>query len=86
MEERDFAWAIRRIKNGKKCYRTGWNGKGMWIRYINLDTDKEFRIQEIDPCEGTWMPFIAMKTTDNKLIPWLASQTDMLASDWEELQ
>ncbi len=26
--------------------------------------------------------FIVMKTTDGTLIPWLASQTDMLAEDW----
>lgn len=26
--------------------------------------------------------FILMKTADNKLIPWLASQKDMLAEDW----
>ncbi|HDR1805543.1 TPA: DUF2829 domain-containing protein [Pasteurella multocida] len=23
-----------------------------------------------------------MKTADNKLVPWLASQTDVLAEDW----
>lgn len=28
------------------------------------------------------LPFIAMKTADDKLVPWLASQTDMLADDW----
>ena len=26
--------------------------------------------------------FIVMKTADDNLVPWLASQTDMLAEDW----
>lgn len=63
--------------------RTGWNGKGMWIRAINLYADPEFSVREHEPCDGTWVPFLVMKTVDNKLVPWLASQTDILAEDWE---
>ncbi|WP_400183919.1 DUF2829 domain-containing protein, partial [Klebsiella pneumoniae] len=29
------------------------------------------------------LPYIAMKTADEKLVPWLASQTDVLAEDWQ---
>ena len=29
------------------------------------------------------LPFIAMKTADDKIVPWLCSQTDMLANDWQ---
>lgn len=32
--------------------------------------------------EGTMLPWIGMKTADNKFVPWLASQTDVLAEDW----
>jgi Protein of unknown function (DUF2829) len=28
-------------------------------------------------------PYIAMYTTDGTLVPWLCSQTDILAEDWE---
>ena len=63
--------------------RAGWNGKGMWLRYIDLYTDKEFRVQEHEPCTGTWLPFVVMKTVNNGLVPWLASQTDVLAEDWQ---
>jgi len=28
------------------------------------------------------LPYIYMSTVDGKLVPWLASQTDMLAEDW----
>lgn len=27
--------------------------------------------------------YIAMKTAQGNVVPWLASQTDMLAEDWE---
>jgi hypothetical protein len=29
------------------------------------------------------LPWIGMKTADGKFVPWLASQTDLLANDWE---
>jgi hypothetical protein len=29
------------------------------------------------------LPYIFMKTADDKLVPWLASQTDLLSDDWE---
>lgn len=78
-----FGMAIERMRDGKRVARKGWNGKGMWVRLVDLFTDAEFRVSEREPCEGTWLPFIIMKTADNKLVPWLASQTDVLALDWE---
>lgn len=78
----DFGNALRALRRGEKVARDGWNGKDMWIRYVDLYSDKEFRVLERGSCKGTWMPFLAMKTADNKLIPWLASQTDMQAEDW----
>lgn len=78
-----FGEAIATMMDGERVCRAGWNGKGMWIRYVDLYSDAEFRVQEHEPCTGTWLPFIAMKTADNSLVPWLASQTDMLADDWQ---
>lgn len=78
----DFGAAVAALKSGLRVARAGWNGKGMWLRYVDLCTDAEFRIHEIEPCTGSWLPFIVMKTVDNKLVPWLASQTDVLATDW----
>jgi hypothetical protein len=40
-----------------------------------IDSNNEFR----PICD-----FLLMKTADNKVIPWLASQADVLAQDWEE--
>ena len=31
------------------------------------------------------LPFIAIKTVNVEVVPWLASQTDMLSEDWEIL-
>jgi len=73
----NFSDALNSIKSGAKAYREGWNGKGL-------------RIQIQRPDEGSMMtlPYIYMsypedaKTTPGCKVPWIASQTDMLADDW----
>jgi len=81
----DFSEALMYVKDGKKVQRSGWNGKNMWIRYFDPSLDHESDIVVGGPySEGLlWLPFIIMKTVDNKLVPWLASQTDILAVDWQ---
>ena len=39
---------------------------------------------EPSPCDNGMenLPYLEMKTADNKLVPWLASQSDVLAEDW----
>jgi hypothetical protein len=54
----------------------------IWIRYFDPDSDKEFRMHEINPCEGTWVPFFIAKTPNNNLIPWTPSAEDLSARDW----
>jgi len=71
MEERDFAWAMRKLRNAEHLTRSGWNGKNMWI-YIQMPDDHSKMTE----------PYIYMKTADSKIVPWVASQTDLLASDW----
>ena len=77
-----FGDAIRYLKRGLKVARKGWNGKGMYLRYVEPYKDKAYKVTECEPIDGTLLPYIAMKTTDNKFVPWLASQTDMLSEDW----
>jgi hypothetical protein len=69
-----FGEAVEALKDGCKVARHGWNGKGMWLTYIHgqKTTDAGYET----------LPFIAMKTADDKIVPWLASQTDILAEDW----
>ena len=82
----DFAVALRELKEGSKVARSGWNGKGMFIFLVPGSTFKVNRppLWGIYP-EGTEITYHAhvdMKTADNKVVPWLASQTDLLAEDW----
>ena len=79
----DFGHTIRRLKAGGRMARKGWNGKGIFIE-----------LQVPDAHSKMTHPYIYINTTglqtDNpdapkSLVPWLASQTDMLAEDWTEV-
>jgi len=72
-----FGLAIEAMKQNHRVARKGWNGKGMWLRVVIPGGDARK-----DDMGMTNLPYIEMKTADNKLVPWLASQTDMLAEDW----
>lgn len=74
----DFGNALAMLKDGKRVARHGWNGKGMWLTLITSWNDGGIR----DTMDYEKLPFIAMKTADDKVVPWLASQTDILARDW----
>lgn len=73
----NFSTALKHLAEGDRIARAGWNGKGMWLVQASGGT---FKIG--DRIEGDMLPFIVMKTADNNFVPWLASQTDLLASDW----
>ena len=81
-----FGLAVEAAKNGKKVARAGWNGKGMFLIYIFPYINDQFTVIEKDGIVGTLAPYIAMKTADNQLVPWLASQTDILANDWHIIE
>lgn len=81
-----FGLAIEAMKAGQRVARAGWNGKGMFLFLVPGSTFKVNRppLMGIYP-EGTeisYCPHIDMKTADGKVVPWLASQTDVLADDW----
>lgn len=69
----DFGEAIKNLKEGKRVYRDGWNGKGMWLE-----------LQVPDEHSKMTLPYIYMKTVTGDLVPWIASQTDILSEDWIE--
>lgn len=79
-----FGLAIEALKKGQRVARAGWNGKGMWLAMIQRAS------WHVDPTVNTTMgayslnalPWIGMRTVDEGFVPWLASQTDMLAEDW----
>lgn len=77
----DFGAALQALNSGERVQRTGWNGKGMYL-YKVREWQEQFDIDE--PEQYLFKaPFIAMKTADNMIVPWLASQTDILATDWQ---
>lgn len=84
-ENLNFGAAIEALKAGKVVARTGWNGKGMFLFLVKGDDMASSVKYGFGQYEGEpeWSSFIAMKTVDNKLVPWLASQTDVLAEDWQ---
>lgn len=64
--------AVKEMQDGKKVSRSGWNGKSMWLALQVPDANSKMSL-----------PYVYMKTADNKLVPWLCSQTDLLAVDWD---
>jgi hypothetical protein len=78
-----FSKALDALKSGSRIARVGWNGKGMWLRLV---TSRGFVTIPGENDEGSvtlsLSPYIEMKTADGCLVPWLASQTDLLAEDW----
>ena len=81
-----FGLAIESLKKGLKVARAGWNGKGMFLFVIQGSNDiaklHGYGFGEMVG-EPTFRDAIFMKTVDNQLVPWTASQTDCLAEDWE---
>lgn len=80
-EKRDFGWALRQLRHGGAVRRRGWNGRGICIL-----------LQVPDAHSKMTQPYIYIDTTGLQTenpaapkgrVPWLASQTDMLAEDWE---
>ena len=83
----NFGHALDLIKKSQKLTRLGWNGKDMYVRMYPPEKALDESTERYHSIMGFWAPrlepFIFMKTGDDKYIPWLASQTDLLAEDWE---
>jgi hypothetical protein len=85
----DFGSAIKGLKAGHKLTRSGWNGKGMYLYLVgpgryppSTDAGREIAKEQQDGLVP-YRPYIAMVTVDGDVVPWLASQSDVLAEDWE---
>jgi len=68
-----FGHAIETLKQGGRVTRAGWNGKG-----------QRLELQVPDEHSKMTLPYIFIVTVQGDRVPWLASQTDILADDWEE--
>lgn len=86
----NFGQALGAIKSGGRVARSGWNGKGMFVFLVpgsifNVNRPPLLGIYE----EGTEVHYhshIDMRTADGIIVPWVVSQTDLLAEDWYAVQ
>jgi hypothetical protein len=80
-----FGEAIEELKQGHFIAREGWNGKNMHLIYVSGSKPGiswgDYQVKR-SLWDGEILPFIAMKTAQDTLVPWLASQTDILSEDW----
>jgi len=75
----DFGEVLKALREGKSVRREGWNGKNMWLA-----------LQVPDEHSKMTLPYIYIEYPvghpaypKGSKVPWLASQTDLLSSDWE---
>lgn len=68
----DFGWALECLRSGLKVQRSGWNGPGQFLQ-----------LQVPDEHSKMTLPYIYITTVSGDRVPWLASQTDLLANDWQ---
>ena len=69
----NIGWAVEAMNEGLRVCRPGWNGKNMWVA-----------IQEPGKKSKMTEPYVYMHTAQGGKIPWLCSQADLLAEDWEQ--
>lgn len=90
-----FGVALEALKDGHRITRQGWSGKGMWLMYVDgtggVDllpgTPYHTALTKGDRTRSVSVSIkghIDMMCADGQMQPgWLASQSDMLAHDWE---
>lgn len=75
VESFSFSEALERLKAGQRVSRRGWNGPGQWLHLQRPDANSKMTL-----------PYIYIRTVQGDLVPWLASQTDMLSEDWSVVE
>lgn len=68
----EIGQAIEAMRNGRKVSRDGWNGPGQFLE-----------LQVPDEHSKMTRPYVFITTVTGDRVPWMASQTDLLASDWK---
>lgn len=67
----DFGEALSKLRDGERVSRTGWNGVGM---YVALQTPDDHSKMEL--------PYLYIFTAQGQHVPWVASHSDLLGTDW----
>lgn len=85
----DFGQALAAVRAGARIVRTGWTSMDKFVAYqagypggvtINANTSAALGIPEGTVCK--FRPYLVIRTADGDFVPWVASQTDLLAEDW----
>lgn len=80
--------AVEQMRMGYRVRRAGWNDRGMWLTIVE-GQDREPRELAAGRAVGNgWgeermKDYVVMRASDGEFVPWLCSQTDLLARDWE---
>jgi len=89
VDEIDIGKAVRLLKSGSRIARKGWNGAGLYLVYMagypeGVPANQATADAHDVPLGHTIVidPYIAMRTASGSVVPWLASQTDLLATDY----
>jgi ribosomal protein L1 len=77
----DINQAIEELKSGKKVFRSGWNKDMFVIYFMEASIGTEFLSKE-ELEKNIELPFLILKTENNELVPWVASQEDIISEDW----
>lgn len=72
-----FSRALEAVKLGYAIQREGWNGSGLVVKAQFPDKNSKMTL----PYLYIEYPISAKKTPGARC-PWLASQTDIMATDW----
>ena len=85
----NFGDALIALRTSRRVTRAGWNGAGMWLVLVPGstitvsagrplgDAAPELVGQSVD-----YRPHIDIMTVQGSVVPWIASQSDLLAEDW----
>ena len=74
----DFCYALNALREGKRVARKGWNGKGMWLQLQVPDENSKMTL----PYIYIEYPVGHPAYPNGSRVPWLGSQTDLLAEDY----
>lgn len=66
-----IGWAVKQMHNGSRVARAGWNDKTQYLQ-----------LQVPDEHSKMTLPYVFITTVQGDRVPWLCSQTDLLAMDW----
>jgi hypothetical protein len=86
----NFSEALVLIKSGLRMTRLNWNGPGQFVFLVpgsKFKVNREPLVSMYPPgTEIEYLSHIDIKTKQGPVVPWLASQTDLLADDWTEVR